>query len=358
MRDRRNTVNQVYRGRRGGSPLLKALVVILAVLLLLGTAAILLLGRYVEYTDGGVRLLLPWAEEEKGEAEEPPLTSQELVITPTPTLPEEPARPEAPAGAVEVPVSAVLDGTAPELAGAGNAIVVTVKDLEGHLAWQSDSPWVSGVKGGDGALLNGDAAFSGAVQALGEDAYLVARVNCFCDLWMCVHDRSMILSTPSGAIWYDSKGMPWLSPASEDAVDYINGLCLELARMGFDEILLECAGFPESGRLSAVARDENYPEETLSEAVSQWLDGLAALLEEEGVALSIRAGRKDLDDCPSGRTVETLAGMYRVWLDESGDGEAWSAALAAASDAPAGIVCILSDAAEEVPDSDWARLEK
>lgn len=356
MRGRRNAVNQAYRGRRGGSPLLKALVGFLAVLLLLGAAAILLLGRYVEYTDGGVRLLLPWVEEEK--AEEPPRSSQELVITPSPALPEESARPEPPAGAVEVPVSAVLDGTAPELAGAGNAIVVTVKDLEGHLAWQSDSPWVSGVKGGDGELLNGDAAFSGAVQALGEDAYLVARVNCFCDLWMCVHDRSMILSTPSGAIWYDSKGMPWLSPASEDAVDYINGLCLELGRMGFDEILLECAGFPESGRLSAVARNENYPEGALSEAVSQWLDGLETLLAEQEVSISLRAGRKDLDDCPSGRQVETLAGVYRVWLDESGDGEIWSAALAAASDTPADIVHILSDSAEELPDSGWARLEK
>lgn len=364
MRSKGYRAGGTYRGRRGSSSALKVLIVILAALLLSGVLSVLLLGRYIEYTDNGVRLVLPWMEEAESDdrTDTEPDPSQNLIISEEPISSEEP-QPEPvaiPGGAVEVAVSAILDGTASELAGE-NAIVVTVKDMEGHLAWQSSSPYVIQAKGGEGESLNGDAAFSQAVRRLAEreDVYLVARVSCFCDLWMCVYDRSMILSTPSGKIWYDTKGMPWLSPANEDAVDYINGLCLELAELGFDEILLECAGFPESGRLSAVEANENYPAEDLTGAVARWLSDLTELLSDSDVFLSVRADRKDLDDCPSGRNAEILGGVRRVWVDESEDMERWREALtlAGVEDGAERLVLILSDGDDERPASGWAVLE-
>ena len=361
MRSKRYTTSGAYRGRRRGSAVLKALIFMLAVLLLVGVISVLLLGNYIEYTDDGVRLILPWTQEQEREENIQPEPSQDLVISEEPVIPEEP-QPEpvaVPPGAVEVPVSAVLDGSAAGLA-EGNAIVVTVKDLEGHLAWRSSSPYVNEVKGGDGTVLNGDPAFSEAVRSLSEqeDVYLVARVKCFCDLWMCVHDRSMILSTPAGKIWYDTKGMPWLSPANGDAAEYISGLCLELAEMGFDEILLECAGFPESGRLSAVAVNENYPSEDLAGAVAKWLDGLIGRLSGSDTVVSVLAGRKDLDECPSGRTAELLAGVRRVWVGEDQEAERWKQALkeAGVEDSEERVVRILSGD-EERPASGWALLE-
>lgn len=361
MRARRYGSGNTYRGRRRGSAFLKGLVAVLAVLLVLGILAVLLLGRYMEYTDDGVRINLPWLSGERGDAPEEPSGSDLLLEDPSET-PEEPdpapERAQAPAGAVEVPVSAVLDGTAAELSG-GSAVVVTVKDLEGHLAWESASPLAQAAKGSTGESLNGDGAFSAAVRELAgrEDVYLVARMNAFCDLWMCVHDRSMALTTQAGKLWYDTKGMPWLSPASAPAREYLNGLCLELAELGFDEILLDCAGFPESGRLSTVAAGENYPASALGEAVTLWLEELRTLLADTGVRLSVQVGKKDLADCPSGRTAEALSLADRIWVEET-DADSWLQTFPDAGNdgGEARLVRILTEAAPETPEGSWAVL--
>lgn len=360
MRPKRYGVNNTYRGRRDKSAVLKILIAVLAVLLVGGLLFILLLGKYVEYTDDGVKLSLPWGREEE-RAEDPVPTGSDLIITEQPQPePSETAAPR-PLGAVEVSREAVLDGTAAELAGE-NAIVVTVKDEEGRLAWLSGSELARSAGDMQGKTLNGTEAFSKAAAELAgqRDVYLVARVVCFRDLWMCVYDRSMALTASSGKLWYDSKGMPWLSPASEGARAYLDGLCVELAELGFDEILLDCAGFPEDGRLSAVARGENYPAEGRDEAVARWLDGLARKLENSGTVLSVRAGRKDLGECPSGRTAQALMSVRRIWVEEEADASGWVRALkeAGADDADARLVRILpaGSAEPEEPAEGWAVL--
>jgi len=65
-----------YRGkRRQGSRVLKVIVVVLAVVLAACLIFTVTLGRYVQYTDDGVRLDLPWGREEPG-----PGPSLEMII--------------------------------------------------------------------------------------------------------------------------------------------------------------------------------------------------------------------------------------------------------------------------------------
>jgi hypothetical protein len=176
--------------------------------------------------------------------------------------------------------------------------------------------------------LNGTAAFSQAIQSLAQgELYLVARVNCFEDLWMCVYSRSMALTTQGGKLWYDSNGMPWLSPANAEAKAYLTELCQELAQLGFDEILLDCAGFPGTGRKSTLAVGSNYPTD-LSSAVSTWLTELDAALEGSGVSLSVQMSETALtagDD--TGLTAQGAAVLDRIWVDGSGDVAAITQAL-------------------------------
>jgi hypothetical protein len=218
----------------------------------------------------------------------------------------------------------VTDGTASALVtgSGGNALVVTVKDLEGHLAWQSQNELAIAARDKSGVSLNGTEEFSQAVSALaqGGELYLIARVSCFEDLWMCVYSRSMALTTQGGKLWYDSSGMPWLSPANAEAKAYITALCRELAGMGFDEILLDCAGFPGTGRHSSIAVGENYPTD-LSGAVTAWLSELDGALESTGVLLSVQTTADALLSGDStGLTAQGLAASAdRVWLDGSGD---------------------------------------
>lgn len=319
MRAKRYSVNRQYRGRKKGSTVLKVLVAALAVLLAAGVLFILLLE--IEYTDDGVKVTLPWLQKEPV-PEQPAPDVSDLIITEEPT--SSPTAAPDPLSqrlaAVEVEPSAVTDGTAAGLASdaGGSALVVTVKDVEGRLAWQSRSELAQSARGNDGETLNGEDAFSQAVRALSQkgELYLVARMNCFQDLWMCVYDKSMALTNASGKLWYDSNGMPWLSPANENAREYLTGLCLELAELGFDEILLDCAGFPGSGRLTNIASGGNYPAGGLEQAVSGWLSDLREALTGSGVLLSVRLGGEALTGESS--TGLTAAGLEkfadRVWI--------------------------------------------
>ena len=313
-----------YRGRRSGSALLKALVVLLAVLLAGGLLLYVFLGGRIEYTDDGVRLNLPWMEEPTEALTEAPEVSQ-FIIEEEPTPVPAPPAPEeehlTQVEGVEVSPAEVMAGTAADRVknAGGNALVVTVKTVEGNLAWSSSSQLAID------AELCGDEAFSGAIGELdgADELYLVARLNCFQDLWMCVHDKSMALKTESGSLWYDTYGMPWLSPANNEVRQYLIQLCLELAEMGFDEILLDCGGFPPKGKVSAIARGANYPAEGRDEVVAQWLTLLDTALEGTGVRLSVQVSGSELkqEDGNSGWTAQSLVSADRIWLSEGADME-------------------------------------
>ncbi len=326
----------VYRGRRRRSTVLKVVVILLAVVLACGLVAVLVMGSHIEYTDSGVRLVLPWISDEEDSRQSIP-EETDVIIAEDPVVssesePEPVAEPEPESedkqvlnlNAVEVDPSSVTDGTAASLVrqSGGDAMVVTVKDVEGHLAWFSSSELAQTTIDGSGAVLNGEEAFSEAVQALSSGSlYLVARVNCFEDLWMCVYHKTMALTTSENQLWYDLDGMPWLSPANEEATAYLTELCLELAELGFDEILLDCAGFPGSGRLSSIGTGANYQADELDQAVMQWLTELSDALSGTGVKLSVQASADELTDGgESGLNAAALAAAAdRIWIMGSED---------------------------------------
>ena len=177
---------------------------------------------------------------------------------------------------------------------------------------------------------------------------------------MCVHDKSMALKTESGNLWYDTYGMPWLSPANEGARQYLTQLCLELAEMGFDEILLDRGGFPPKGKVSAIARGDNYPDEGRDQVVSRWFAQLDEALEETGVRLSVRVSGSELkqEAGNSGWTAEALAWADRVWLSEGADAEEAVRLLESAGmdDPAAHLVQIFSQVPEDRSGS-WALLD-
>lgn len=137
-----------YRGRRsgGGSIVLKVIVALLAVLLIGGVLFTVFLGKYVEYTDEGVRVDLPWLRKE--EPEEPAYSDALVVVTPEPApTPEPTPEPILPLNALEVTAAQIADGTAVQMAAqaGSNCIVVEMKDAYGKLNWAAETTPVQGV---------------------------------------------------------------------------------------------------------------------------------------------------------------------------------------------------------------------
>ena len=317
-----------YHGRRRGSTVLKVLVALLAAALAAGVLFLVLVPK--EYTDEGVRLRLPWmAEEDPGQ--DLPLDPSALIVAESPSPSPSPTpEPRAVTTGVEVSPQAVLDGTAAGLArqAGADALVVEVKDEEGDLAWHTQVPLALDTMDGDPAFGQAVAQLAGAGQLR-----LVARVSGFRDLWASVYDRQQAITTARGELWYDSGGISWLSAARQQAREYLTSLCLELAQMGFDEILLEHAGFPDQGRISAIGAGERYPAQGREETVAAFLRDLSQTLEAAGAVLSVRVTDGELtgQSADSGVTAGALAGISgRVWTGGEAGPDALTAALAQA----------------------------
>lgn len=331
---------QEYRGRSGGRTVLIFIIVLLAVLLAAGIAFMYFMGEYIRYTDSGVEIDLPWLNRESSappEFSDPVVvTSDDVVVTeePDPTPTPTPELQYETIGVITVSEGQVRGGTAAQAVAAagGNALVVEMKAASGELNWVSQSPLATslGVNGWDDVTDNGVRAL-----AADTDLYLIARIHCFKDQAL-VDARIGPIMTQGGNIWYDRVGNNWSSPANQQAADYISALCLELAGLGFDEIVLEDVGFPDDGQTSVLAVSDNRPED-LTVPVNALLERLHNELAEKGVCLSVQTTEEALrgDNALSGVTAAGLAKYAgRVWLPFPTLGTDYTAVFTAAGWSP------------------------
>jgi len=305
-----------YRGRSDGG-VLKAVIAILAVILLLAVAAFFALKPYMVYSDDGTSYLdLPFLNRQTPEPSSAPVI-QTLIPAPTPTPePTPPPKPEK-VLPVSLPLEALLDGTAAELVaeGGGTAAVFDMKLESGELAWQSGNPIA--VRSG---VSQRTSEVNQALKAAAEEdaVYRIARISCFKDHTVTGANRSLAVMANNGDRWMDSDSIRWLSPANSEAREYIAALCVELAELGFDEILLDHAGYPVRGKLRYIQKDEAYDAERLEEVISAFYQELEEALEGKEVALS--AVYDPENTALSGQSEKGLkaAGITPVTLDEDG----------------------------------------
>lgn len=315
-----------YRGRRTAHELLKLIALVLAVLVALVVGGLLLGQDYIVFTDSGPRLDLPFFREE--EREEPDLGDVSVVVRPQEPGDKEPeeqpqSAPQtetAALAAMELPVSAVLDGTAVqqlEEAGA-NSLVLEMKDREGHLAWRTEQPLAvqSSVPMGTGEVNE-------ALRTWNQgEVHTVARVYCFRDNTLPYQRNEVALKATYGN-WRDELGLRWLNPDSQSARDYLAGLCGELAQLGFDEIVLVCACFPCRGNLEAVSSSGSFVDGGYETVMAAFLNQVKEALAPYGTALSLETDREALTSGRSGLGRTALASnVDRFWMAEDGQSPA------------------------------------
>ena len=316
-----------YRGRRTITDILRFIAIALAVAVVVVLAGVFYLQKYLVYTDEGVRLDLPPILQmfrSGGEAEEPAgsgsLPDVSVVIDPEGSGSSASAAPplqaEGPWGAgyaLELPVEDLVSGAAAaklEEAGA-SALILEMKGPDGKLAWSTQNPtalW---------AEVSGSMEVNLALeQWKQQDVYTIARLCCFRDD-SAPYSWNKLALRKGDYNWRDELGLRWLSPAQQDAQDYIVQLCSELKDLGFDEIVLEQWHFPTGGNTDSITRGEKYDPSRLSAG----LDGFLSKIKDAGGNVSLRIGRDALSgESPvSGVTPELLERYaYRVWAEEDG----------------------------------------
>ena len=316
MRRRNRMGYRGYQGRGGASTFLKILVCILAILVVGGGGYLLALNN-----GGALPSWLP-----QGQTTDTPQTpaSDTPTQAPDPSDAPEPSptpsqEPEEEIRAVNVTVDQLLDGSAQTLAQqAGcNAVAVQVKGEWGKVQWPSQVSLARQL-----GTVSTTQSLNQALSALAaQDIYLVARVDCFRDQALSAANvGSSLLMTRGGNRWYDSKGMSWVSPVNTQVRQYLTELCVELSQMGFDELVLDSAYFPDQGEVHVLAQSTNYPD-TRTTVVEQFWQELTQALEGTEVRLSAQVRGDSLVEggITSGMTPQLLDQYaQRVWvtLDE------------------------------------------
>ena len=306
-----------YRGRRTGSDILKYLIIGLAlVIAVLGGVLFLNRDKLVKPVPE-----VPEQSQTQNGITQPEQPEQSESAEPLPEPEPEPEPEEVHMAAVSVTLEQVLDGSWKDcLEGQeANALVLNMKPDEGVLGWVSARPEAAQVKAN-----SQQEGINDALRALNSrDVYTVARISCFRDERLadiyecCIHSNS-------GYRWKDFGGIHWVSPASEQVQDYLVTLAVELAEMGFDEILLDNCGYPKagSGEMGWIKKGEVYDLNALDRPIAAFLDKVRRAVEPYGVTLSVRTDAWTVERGDSSLTGLTGAVLQeyadRIWMSEVG----------------------------------------
>ncbi len=311
-----------YHGRSRFKRFLKTLAIVLLILIVLGVALAVYLQRFLVISHDGVRLEIPFfqREEQPGQTQDPALPP---VVTPEPPLeivtPEPPPEPRA-LHPVALPEAALYDGTAVEqIQGAGgDCALFDMKTNSGRLAYSTQLELAVQAN-----LTVESPAINAAAKALNatEGLYTVARVSCFKDHDTSNVNRALCVTTNSGYRWTDPEGIRWISPTNPTVRDYLTQICVELAELGFDEILLDNAGYPNQGNLHYIKKGAAYDAAQFSTVIDGFYAQVADALAGYDVKLSVVTTAEAMAgmDSLTGQTPENLARADRLWLvDETG----------------------------------------
>jgi len=162
-----------------------------------------------------------------------------------------------------------------------NALVIDVKDDLGQITFITETEGLSEssrhiIPDVEGLIAN----------LKNRGVYTIARVVCFKDpMWSGKHPEHAI-QDKWGALWSDRGGVSWLDPYKPAAWDYLTAVCMEAARLGFDEIQLDYVRFPADGRLVDIDYGAAGEEKTKPEIISEFVAHIRGKLAIEGVRLS------------------------------------------------------------------------
>lgn len=313
-----------YRGRSPFKSFFRILAVIVVVLVILGVAAAVYLQQFLVISNDGVRLELPFFHHEEEIPEPvttPPAASPEppvVMVTPTP-MPTPKPEPEA-LSPVLLPQEALYDGSAlsqVETSG-GDSALFDMKADSGKLSYVSAIELAQYTK-----QTADDTALNSAITVLNstETLYTIARVSCFKDDDITDWERSLSIFTNSGYRWTDPEDIHWISPTNSDVRDYLTEICVELAQLGFDEILLDNAGYPSQGNLHYIKKGDAYDSTKFASVIDGFYAQVSSALADYDVKLSVVTTAEAMSgqDTLTGQTPAALDRFDRLWVRDETD---------------------------------------
>lgn len=122
-----------------------------------------------------------------------------------------------------------------------NTIVIDVKDDEGHIVFETDSPLIAETTAT--RVLVHD--MPSLIQTLHDHGiYVIGRLVCFRDGYIDQVHPEWVFHNTDGSIYRDEKNFVWIDPKNEDARAYLMEVADECEKAGFDEIQFDYVRYP------------------------------------------------------------------------------------------------------------------
>jgi len=308
---------RTYRGRSRGRSFLPLFVVIL---LLIAAIVLFFLGLqdYIVFTSDGLRFINPFDNGASPESPSPDPSGDPDLIIVTPEDPPTPTPSPTPTPVQSLKLNAIyipditdpvsVDG-AIQLADKGviNAVVIDMKHDDGTLAFTSKDEHA--IKSGANPDSDGS---SQAISKLKDTGlYLIARMSAFKDNLVPRKIQSTSVKVKSGVIWLDRDYHGWLNPYIEEARGYVTNIAIELADLGFDEILLENFCYPTIGRPQLLYYGE-YEDIPKTDTLNSFAEDLSSKLSLKDVILSINIEPSAILSSPNTSTGQDPEAIYEI----------------------------------------------
>lgn len=290
-----------YSSYRGRGAKWKILLAALLILIILAALAVLYLQQHIVYDeDGRPWIDFPWAQEQTSDVPPEKAPSEvELIVQ----------EPEPPPSALTLSLSDApltmaswftwLDGTQNSDC---RAVVITLKDSGSQIYFDAEGAVSRTVKTED------DTAAALAAMTAQEELRTIARFSCFLDGRAANSNvRAMGLRNTGGYIFYDGNNNQWLDPSKPAAREYLCALAVQIAELGFDELLLTDLSYPTEGKINKIDYNGDGP---IENNLTLFLTELKAALAPYEITLSLELPETVVfsgADEVSGQTLSLLA---------------------------------------------------
>ena len=130
-----------------------------------------------------------------------------------------------------------------------NTMVIDIKNDEGRVVYQMDSPIVSEL--GSAQKLVAD--MPALVKKCREHGiYLIGRIVAFKDPFLAENRPELALHNQDGSVFRDKSGLAWVNPYSREVWEYLMEIAAQAVAVGFDEIQFDYIRFSTDSGMSKV----------------------------------------------------------------------------------------------------------
>lgn len=165
-----------------------------------------------------------------------------------------------------------------------NAVVIDIKNDDGRIAYQMESPAVQAL----GSAVDTISDIHGLLRELKEhDIYVIARIVSFRDPYLETVRPEWMYQLSDGSVYHDAAGLSWVNPYKREYWDYLKEIIAQCAHDGFDELQFDYVRFcTERSVGDVVFSPEDTEEKDKTEIITEFVHFLSDSCAENQILMS------------------------------------------------------------------------